>query len=450
MNIIVEGNPYLRKLAINLLTSSQITRSSKYVKYQDKKGNISKSMLLEEINKLRAMASNIKSIIDEESGEQVELSLDNLKNEEIVKNLSGNFYTIYFERMESQNVYIVKNPLLLNNNNNDFTTKNEREKALLLNNNNNDCKIIERTYKSLSSEDYIKHFSSLYDIISKENKNSNNKIEKSDEVSIRNFVIDKSPFSLCADDINYEKFDVAQLQDLKEIEDLFEKEKQEEILVIDPSKENENIIYDTDVYKQITTTNYGLSPKWFNDLFYLRVDSNGNLYQIDYKKSNISPSDLQEIANSIINNDIIFINLTNIQEDEYNRYSTISEAPFTFEEQRRISNRKIPGNKIKEILSQMGANDILYNSLGIKNYFKYKKPSARRKKNNDENLSQKLDEYSEKFNDEKMYKKYYEINIPFFEKDTAFEEISTKKDTRIDQIKDTLYKELEKIINLEK
>ena len=431
MNIIVEGNPYLRKLAINLLTNSQITRSSKYVKYQDKEGNISKSMLLEEVNKLRAMASNIKSIIDEESGEQVELSLDNLKNEEIVKNLSGNFYTIYFERMESQNVYIVKNPLLLNNN-------------------NNDCKIIERTYKNLSSEDYIKHFSSLYEIISKENKNSNNKIEKSDEVSIRNFVIDKSPFSLCADDINYEKFDITQLQDFKEIEDLFEKEKQEEILVMDPSKENENIIYDTDVYKQTITTNYGLSPKWFNDLFYLRVDSNGNLYQIDYKKSNISPADLQEIANSIINNDIIFINLTNISDDEYNRYSTISEAPFTLEEQRKISNRKIPGNKIKEILSQMGANDILYNSLGIKNYFKYKKPSAKRKKNNDENLSQEIDEYSEKFNDEKMYKKYYEINIPFFEKDTAFEEISTKKDTRLNQIKDTLYKELEKIINLEK
>ena len=420
MNIIIEGNPYLRKLAIDMLINYQFTESSKYIKYFKNEKNIGKSMLSSEVKKIidNPIATPLY-LINESTNEKIEL------NKEIdiskLENLTGNFYSIFYEEMEYKSVYLEEKPLLFNN-----------------------CKLIQRTYQNLTPSEYKKYFSSLYEIIPKQSKKNNeNQIEKEDEVKIENYIIEKSPFSFYVDDIRYEKFTLEELQNFKNLEDLFEKEKREIKTVVDLDKKDDSILYEKDVKQKEIVINSGLSKNWVNDLLYLKVNQNNILNQIEYKNSKLSTSDLQEIVTSIVDNDIIFINLTNISEEGYNRYVSIDDAPFTEEEQKRIKDSSI---NTSLLLSELNASDTLYNSINIKNMFKYKKPTVRKKNNGDFKINVDVDNYSQKFNSEKIYKNYFEINIPFSQKLNTL----GLRVINLDSIKESLYKKLKEIIDIQK
>lgn len=420
MNIIIEGNPYLRKLAIDMLINYQFTESSKYIKYFKNEKNIGKSMLSSEVKKIidNPIATPLY-LINESTNEKIEL------NKEIdiskLENLTGNFYSIFYEEMEYKPVYLEEKPLLFNN-----------------------CKLIQRTYQNLTPSECKKYFSSLYEIIPKQSKKNNeNQIEKEDEVKIENYIIEKSSFSFYVDDIRYEKFTLEELQNFKSLEDLFEKEKREIKTVVDLDKKDDSILYEKDVKQKEIVINSGLSKNWVNDLLYLKVNQNNTLSQIEYKNSKLSTSDLQEIVTSIVDNDIIFINLTNISEEGYNRYASIDDAPFTEEEQKRIKDSSI---NTSLLLSELNASDTLYNSINIKNMFKYKKPTVRKKNNGDFKINVDVDNYSQKFNSEKIYKNYFEINIPFSQKLNTL----GLRVINLDSIKESLYKKLKEIIDLQK
>lgn len=426
MNIIIEGNPYLRKLSISILTDNQINKTNKYIKF-NKSFSTSKSNLIKDITNLINNSLSVPLyLIGNESNQKLELSKTMDIN--ILNSLQDNFYTIYYEELESKNIYVIRKSLL--------STTSEDE-----------YKIIKRTNKHLSPSDYKKHFSSVYDIISNK-ENNTNKIEKPDTINIKHFILDQSPFSLYADDLNYNKFTLEELQNFKNIEDLFEKKETEYGLTILSDKENDSIILESDVSEKEIIINYGLTKEWFNDLLYLKENEGNILNQIEYQKSNIPLADLQEIATSIIDNDIIFINLTNKSEDGYNRYSSIRNIPFTPGEQDKVLNSKLDTSLL---LSEMNTNDTLYNSIDISSFFKYKKPTLRKRKTEAEDykIQVNADNYSEKFNSDKLYKKYYEINVPFSQKENISENSPSSKSIRLEQIKDSLYKKLKEIIELQ-
>ena len=78
--------------------------------------------------------------------------------------------------------------------------------------------------------------------------------------------------------------------------------------------------------------------------------------------------------------------------------------------------------------------------------FKYKKPTVRKKNNGDFKINVDVDNYSQKFNSEKIYKNYFEINIPFSQKLNTL----GLRVINLDSIKESLYKKLKEIIDLQK